>query len=113
LKKIALKVTLNIDSLIKDFFHVPPSYKSTVVLSWRTELKVTQPANSPLKRPHQNDGLAENSLKKKPERGVYHPPSGKYSHANVNKSENGSKSDGANGNGAGSKLYSIVFFQTI
>jgi len=34
-RQLALKVTTNIDVLIKDLFHNPPSYKSTVTLSWK------------------------------------------------------------------------------
>ena len=30
-------MTLNIDTLIKDLFHNPPSYKSLVNLSWKSE----------------------------------------------------------------------------
>ena len=32
---MALKVTTNIDTLIKDLFHNPPSYKNTITLSWK------------------------------------------------------------------------------
>lgn len=35
LKFIALKTTTNINTLIRDLFHSPPSFKSTVVLSWK------------------------------------------------------------------------------
>ena len=31
-------MTSNIDSLIKDFFHNPPSFKSAINLSWKFEL---------------------------------------------------------------------------
>merc|ERR1712080_301479 len=34
IKKIALRSTENIQAMIKDLFHSPPSYKATVVLSW-------------------------------------------------------------------------------
>lgn len=34
-KIIALKTTTNINTLIRDLFHSPPTFKSTVVLSWR------------------------------------------------------------------------------
>ncbi|KAE8606264.1 hypothetical protein XENTR_v10010651 [Xenopus tropicalis] len=35
IKVVALKITNNINVLIKDLFHNPPSYKSTVTLSWK------------------------------------------------------------------------------
>ncbi|KAG8125965.1 hypothetical protein E2320_021073 [Naja naja] len=35
IKVVALKITNNINVLIKDLFHIPPSYKSTVTLSWK------------------------------------------------------------------------------
>lgn len=31
----ALKTTSNINTLIKDLFHTPPSFKSNVNLSWK------------------------------------------------------------------------------
>ena len=36
LKVVALKTTNNINTLIKDLFHSPPSFKSVVELSWKT-----------------------------------------------------------------------------
>lgn len=36
LKVVALKTTNNINTLIKDLFHSPPSFKSVVNLSWKT-----------------------------------------------------------------------------
>ena len=36
LKVVALKTTNNINTLIKDLFHSPPSFKSLVELSWKT-----------------------------------------------------------------------------
>lgn len=36
LKVVALKTTNNINSLIKDLFHSPPSFKSIIHLSWKT-----------------------------------------------------------------------------
>lgn len=35
LKVVALKTTNNINTLIKDLFHSPPSFKSVVELSWK------------------------------------------------------------------------------
>jgi hypothetical protein len=35
IKVVALKTTSNINILIKDLFHSPPSYKSIISLSWK------------------------------------------------------------------------------
>lgn len=35
LKVVALKTTSNINILIKDLFHSPPSFKSVINLSWK------------------------------------------------------------------------------
>lgn len=35
LKVVALKTTTNINTLIKDLFHTPPSFKSNINLSWK------------------------------------------------------------------------------
>lgn len=39
IKVIALKTTNNINTLIKDLFHTPPSYKSIIHLSWKSTKK--------------------------------------------------------------------------
>lgn len=36
---LALKATTNINSLIKDFFKIPPSYKTTISLSFKQQTK--------------------------------------------------------------------------
>lgn len=38
LKVVALKTTNNINTLIKDLFHSPPSFKSVIQLSWKTPI---------------------------------------------------------------------------
>lgn len=38
LKVVALKTTNNINTLIKDLFHSPPSFKSVIHLSWKTSV---------------------------------------------------------------------------
>ncbi|KAJ1182473.1 hypothetical protein NDU88_007663 [Pleurodeles waltl] len=80
IKVVALKITNNINVLIKDLFHIPPSYKSTVTLSW----KPVQKADSGLKRT--GEGTTSSSPPKKTSpvpkrdaRQIYNPPSGKYS----------------------------------
>lgn len=78
IRRVALKVTTNIDVLIKDLFHNPPSYKSTISLSW----KMTEPNANQAKRSlsvSSIDSNKDNEATKKPTRGVYHPPTGKYS----------------------------------
>ena len=95
-RRVALKVTTNIDLLIKDFFHNPPSYKTLVTPSWKaSELQQQQQQQN--KRSLSVDNGAEGGdqhKKRVPERGIYQPPSGKYS---VNANANGNASNG-NGN---------------
>ncbi|XP_056383706.1 apoptosis inhibitor 5 [Hyla sarda] len=80
IKVVALKITNNINVLIKDLFHNPPSYKSTVTLSW----KPVQKAEAGQKR--SSEDTSSSSPPKKPiagpkrdSRQIYNPPSGKYS----------------------------------
>ncbi|XP_077994223.1 apoptosis inhibitor 5-like [Glandiceps talaboti] len=86
IKVVALKITSNINTLIKDLFHNPPSYKSMITLSWKPIQK--QPTESTAqKRP----GITpitfdESSAPKKSTPGkqrgprqMYQPPSGKFS----------------------------------
>lgn len=35
IKVVALKITSNINTLIKDLFHSPPAYKASITLSWK------------------------------------------------------------------------------
>uniref|UniRef100_A0A3B5K7M2 Apoptosis inhibitor 5 n=1 Tax=Takifugu rubripes TaxID=31033 RepID=A0A3B5K7M2_TAKRU len=85
IKVVALKITNNINVLIKDLFHNPPSFKSTVTLSW----KPVQKAEALVyvsKRPS-TDTMNPGATAKKPipaqprrdARQIYNPPSGKYS----------------------------------
>ena len=39
LKATALKSVTNINILIKDLFHSPPSYKTKIVVSWKPQLE--------------------------------------------------------------------------
>lgn len=43
IKVVALRTTSNINSLIKDLFHNPPSFKSSVTLSWKSPAKTQTP----------------------------------------------------------------------
>ncbi|CAB1331731.1 unnamed protein product [Coregonus sp. 'balchen'] len=84
IKVVALKITNNINVLIKDLFHNPPSYKSTVTLSWKPVQKAEAMV---LKRPSGEDMGAGSTMKKqlspplprRDARQIYNPPSGKYS----------------------------------
>ncbi|CAF0728769.1 unnamed protein product [Brachionus calyciflorus] len=85
IRRVALKVTTNIDALIKDLFHNPPAYKTSIVLSWKSSQSLEaqnnqQQMNKQTKRSLSVSGdESECSTRKKPERGIYQPPSGKYS----------------------------------
>ncbi|XP_075235301.1 apoptosis inhibitor cassowary [Lycorma delicatula] len=92
IKVVALKTTSNINTLIKDLFHSPPSFKSTISLSWKpTSL-------SALTKDSNREGVAgqkrhtpitfsdsassqkqSRSESKGSTRELYTPPSGKYS----------------------------------
>uniref|UniRef100_A0A3B5KZA5 Apoptosis inhibitor 5 n=1 Tax=Xiphophorus couchianus TaxID=32473 RepID=A0A3B5KZA5_9TELE len=83
IKVVALKITNNINVLIKDLFHNPPSYKSTVTLSWKP---VQKPEAAAPKRPSGEEMGSGASTKKqitplprRDARQIYNPPSGKYS----------------------------------
>uniref|UniRef100_A0A286XDH9 Apoptosis inhibitor 5 n=1 Tax=Cavia porcellus TaxID=10141 RepID=A0A286XDH9_CAVPO len=69
IKVVALKITNNINVLIKDLFHIPPSYKSTVTLSWKPVQKV-EIGSPPRKSP---------AGPKRDARKIYNPHSGKCS----------------------------------
>ena len=47
LKVVALKTTTNINNLIRDLFHTPPSFKSTIVLSWKPAAKKVSVTSQP------------------------------------------------------------------
>ncbi|KAL4613439.1 apoptosis inhibitor 5-like [Arapaima gigas] len=82
IKVVALKITSNINVLIKDLFHNPPSYKSSVTLSWKP-VQRTEAAGQ--KRPSGEEVGAGTEMKKRPAmpkrdaQQIYNPPSGKYS----------------------------------
>ncbi|XP_071490244.1 apoptosis inhibitor 5-like [Diadema antillarum] len=96
LKVVALRITSNIDILTKDLFHNPPSYKSTIILSWRPVNKQPPPSKdqaaqkrgnitpitfsdgSPPAKKNQNRGGGGGG-QKRGNRTMYTPPGGKYS----------------------------------
>ncbi|XP_012697981.1 apoptosis inhibitor 5 [Clupea harengus] len=84
IKVVALKITNNINVLIKDLFHNPPSYKSTVSLSWKPVQKEAAVVGQ--KRPSGEDDGPGAAMKKLPStlprrdaRQIYNPPRDKYS----------------------------------
>ncbi|KAG0723951.1 Apoptosis inhibitor 5-A [Chionoecetes opilio] len=83
IKLIALKTTANINVLIKDLFHQPPSYKANIVLSWK-------PASSGVRAAAHSNGTEKRhppitfegpspAKSMKGERQIYAPPRDKYS----------------------------------
>lgn len=82
MKLVALKTTTNIQAMIKDLMHVPPSYKATVRLSWKP---ATATAADPTvtKRPAAaaNNASTKTTKMSVPhmDRAMYAPPTGKYS----------------------------------
>ncbi|KAM6157690.1 apoptosis inhibitor 5 isoform 1-T1 [Rhynchocyon petersi] len=115
IKVVALKITNNINVLIKDLFHIPPSYKSTVTLSWKPVQKVE------LGQKRANEDTTSGSPPKKSTAGpkrdarqIYNPPSGKYSSnlGNFNyeqrgafRGSRGGRGWGARGNRSRGRLY--------
>ncbi|TNN41796.1 Apoptosis inhibitor 5 [Liparis tanakae] len=83
IKVVALKITNNINVLIKDLFHNPPSFKSSVSLSWKPIQR--SEAVAP-KRPSADEvgsGASTNKQvspqPRRDARQIYNPPSGKFS----------------------------------
>ncbi|XP_018608265.2 apoptosis inhibitor 5-like isoform X2 [Scleropages formosus] len=82
IKVVALKITNNISVLIKDLFHNPPSYKSSICLSWKPVQKTEATGQ---KRPSGEEIGAgaemktRSALPKRDAQQIYNPPSGKYS----------------------------------
>ncbi|XP_056272451.1 apoptosis inhibitor 5 [Pseudoliparis swirei] len=83
IKVVALKITNNINVLIKDLFHNPPSFKSLVSLSWKPIQR--SEALAP-KRPSADEMGSSASTNKqvspqprRDARQIYNPPSGKFS----------------------------------
>jgi hypothetical protein len=89
LKVMALKATNNINTLIRDLFKVPPSYKSTISLSWKPSVSkvaalptpslpvVTTPSSdteTPAKNLKRQPITAPEGSETKRERKLYAPP---------------------------------------
>jgi len=114
IRAVALKTTSNINTLIKDLFHTPPIYKSTISLSWKpmagtaaTGNKKATPADSPgaragdKRRQPITFGGADGANKSKDGRRMYQPPSGKYSEKAGGYRENQSGGGGGGGGEGG------------
>jgi len=78
IKSIALKTCNNVNTIIKDLFRNPPSFKSVVVPSWKKPKSASDlTTTKALKRSNNSgDGVAR---KKKDDRTLYQVPAGKYS----------------------------------
>lgn len=87
LKAIALRTMNNINSLIKDLFRSPPTFKINIILSWKpvTATVVKPGITNAVKREAEPRSEDQKQIKRdtKPGRELYSPPSGKYS-TNVN-----------------------------
>ncbi|XP_045622396.1 apoptosis inhibitor 5 [Procambarus clarkii] len=80
IKLIALKTTANINILIKDLFHQPPSYKACIALSWKPASTAGKPMTNGAEKRHTPITFDSNSPKShKEERPIYAPPRDKYS----------------------------------
>jgi len=77
IKCLALKTTSNINTLIRDFFHNPPSYKSVITPSWKSP---SQAINETVEEKRKRAGITPitfegSTAKKKSPAEVYMPPS--------------------------------------
>jgi len=127
LKIMGLKTTSNIQMLIRDLFHSPPSFKSVVRLSWvvpkaRNTIKVTpqaaseeKPESAPPAKRHApitfSNGKAEDTRGPKQAKSsnvqqMYSPPGGKYSSKFGNNSgRTGGNSGNRSRNGGGNNKF--------
>lgn len=84
LKAIALRTMNNINSLIKDLFRSPPTFKSSITLSWKPVTAVVSKSNlsTAIKRELETSSSDDRKHVKrdtKAGRELYSPPGGKYS----------------------------------
>lgn len=131
LKIMGLKTTSNITTLIRDLFHSPPSYKSTISLSWvtpkpRNTIKITPavaseelPATTPTGAKRHapitfSNGKTEDTRGPKQAKSsngngqqMYSPPGGKYSSkfGNNNTGRQGGNSGNRSRNGGGNNKF--------
>lgn len=86
LKAIALRTMNNINSLIKDLFRSPPTFKNVITLSWKpVTATVAKVGLTAIKREAEANTEDRKQVKREVKAGreLYAPPSGKYS-TNVN-----------------------------
>ncbi|XP_050411113.1 apoptosis inhibitor 5 isoform X2 [Patella vulgata] len=111
IKVVALKITSNINTLIKDLFHNPPTYKVSITLSWKpiTQKAAANPvttntATAGQKRINpitfESNGAGGKKVNKNP-RELYSPPGGKFSEKAANRNRGGSGGGGYRGRGGG------------
>ncbi|XP_067000689.1 apoptosis inhibitor 5 isoform X2 [Anabrus simplex] len=86
IKVVALKTTSNINTLIKDLFHSPPSFKSVISLSWKPTVGAAKEAtvagqkrHTPITFSSGEAGANKQPKTDRSQREIYQPPSGKYS----------------------------------
>lgn len=127
IKGIALKATTNINSLIKDFFKIPPSYKALITLSFKQSKPAAAVAHKPIPAtsrpviaevvdaPASDEGASttptarkralitapEGVSEAKKERTFYAPPAGKFSGDNSFRRYSGAGHVRGRGNGRG------------
>ncbi|XP_076805190.1 apoptosis inhibitor 5-like [Clavelina lepadiformis] len=77
IKVIALKTCNNVNTLLRDLFHNPPAYKSSVQVSWKKQSTGNKPM--PAKPQKRSSTGGDSEVKKKSERTLYRAPEGKYS----------------------------------
>merc|ERR1739838_1183108 len=103
LKMVALKTCNNINTLIKDLFRNPPSYKSVINLSWKKFVKPAATITTKTKKRLSDQGGAGGApaAKKKDERSLYRAPSGKYNSGG--RGGRGGRGGNRNGGGGGGR----------
>lgn len=83
IKVVALKITSNINALIKDLFHNPPSYKTPIIPSWKPFVKKTpepKAAEAGQKRTTSTESNGASGKKQsRKDVTLYSPPGGKFS----------------------------------
>ncbi|XP_063877428.1 apoptosis inhibitor 5-like [Scylla paramamosain] len=80
IKLIALRTTANINVLIKDLFHQPPSYKANISLSWKPTTSGGKAVTNGTEKRHPPITFESSPNKsQKVERQIYAPPRDKYS----------------------------------
>ncbi|XP_039294659.1 apoptosis inhibitor 5 [Nilaparvata lugens] len=123
IKVVALKTTSNINTLIKDLFHSPPSFKSTISLSWKparlnsnTKDGSHRGGGDAMKRhtpiTFGEGGAPDSKQSKQDSRGnreLYQPPGGKYSdkvsqYSPSQLQQRGGRPRGGSGGGRGARL---------